>query len=108
MYVIIIITPLPATSLSYSHHNLISEPVEATLPASVTNLAAGKAVFSSSQMNGATAQKATDGDYSTLIDDCYRPDSQDSSPYWLIDLQKSYNIVVVKLTNTGDPCCGRC
>lgn len=72
-----------------------------------TNVAFRKPTNQSTTVRGGDASHGNDGDSSTEHDGKRCTETQsEPSPWWKVDLLKSYSVKVVRVTTRG--CCGKC
>ena len=75
----------------------------------IANLAFQRPTYQRSNLDGAIASRAVDGDNSTDFShgSCSHTHWGDVDPWWMVDLQQVHRVSTVKVTNRGD-CCGEC
>lgn len=69
----------------------------------LSDLALRKPAHQSSNFRHFTADNAVDGNYGTDIqkDTCTHTESNDHSPWWMVDLQTVYSVTSVRIFNRG-------
>uniref|UniRef100_A0A669B832 Fucolectin tachylectin-4 pentraxin-1 domain-containing protein n=1 Tax=Oreochromis niloticus TaxID=8128 RepID=A0A669B832_ORENI len=80
-----------------------------TWPSMATETRTIRKATQSSTLSFATASKAIDGRRNSFYSDgfCSHTAEDETDPWWRVDLQRSFTITAVKVTNRGDCCAER-
>uniref|UniRef100_A0A3B4GWQ5 Fucolectin tachylectin-4 pentraxin-1 domain-containing protein n=1 Tax=Pundamilia nyererei TaxID=303518 RepID=A0A3B4GWQ5_9CICH len=90
---------------AYVYRNFLHDDNRYPLP----NVALKGEAAQSSTLSFATASKAIDGRRNSFYSNgfCSHTAEDETNPWWRVDLQRSFTITAVKVTNRGDCCAER-
>uniref|UniRef100_A0A3Q4MK12 Si:ch73-359m17.2 n=1 Tax=Neolamprologus brichardi TaxID=32507 RepID=A0A3Q4MK12_NEOBR len=98
------------TEMQAIKEGLAHLPVDNLIPGyPLTNVALKGEASQSSTLSFATASKAIDGRRNSFYSNgfCSHTAEDETNPWWRVDLQRSFTITAVKVTNRGDCCAER-